>query len=61
MSHPPAMVDQRKVPIRHLQWNDIHNTHQHQRHLLPARALKVCDAAVAESPVLQCYLHVKHN
>ena len=29
--------------------------------LPPACALKVCDEAVADSPVLQCYLDTKHN
>ena len=55
------MADQRKAPVCYLQWNDIHYTHQLQRHLPPTQALNVCDAAVADSPVLQHYLHIKHN
>ena len=55
------MADQRKAPVCHLQWNDIHSTCQRQRDLLPARALKVCENAVADSPILQRYLHIKHN
>ena len=55
------MADQRKAPIHHFQWTNILYTHQLQRDLPPAPALKVCDAVVVESPNLQCYLHIKHN
>ena len=53
------MVDQRKDPKCHLQWNDVHTTLQLQRDFPPTLALKVCDAAVLVSPVSQCYLYIK--
>ena len=31
LSQTPTMVDQRKAPIHHIQWNDLHYTHQLQR------------------------------
>ena len=60
------MVDQRTAPVCHLQHSSILDECQLQRDLLPAHALKVCDAVVVDSPVLQCsisqhYLDVKHN
>ena len=58
LSQTQAMVDQRKAPIGHLLWNDAH---QLQRDLLPTWALTVCAATGADKPILQCYLHVKHN
>ena len=37
------------------------NERQLQKDLLPTLALKVYDEAVADSPVLLQYLHVKHK
>ena len=50
------MAVQRKAPMCHLQWNNIHNTLQLQRDLLPTHALKVFDRELVVSTVLQCYL-----
>ena len=55
------MADQRKAPVHNLQWNDIQYTCQLQRDLLPTHVLNVCYEAVVHSPVVQRYLHVKHN
>ena len=54
------MADQRKAPVRHLQWNDIHSTRQLQRFAACA-SLFHYDITVADSPVLQRYLDIKHN
>ena len=51
----PTMVDQRTIPVHHLQHSSILNDCQLQRDLPPNRALKVCDVAVVDSPILQCY------
>ena len=46
------MEDKKQTPVCLLQWNNIHNTYQ--LHLS-------CEEAVADIPILQCYLDVKHN
>ena len=55
------MADERTIPVRNLQCSSMLNEHQLQRDLLLACIVKVCDAAVTDSPILQRYLDIKHN
>ena len=58
------MADERKAPVRHLQWNDIHYIAIHtstSKRFAPSSPFVVCDMAVADSSILQCYLHAKNN
>ena len=47
--------------VRHLQCSSMINEYQLQRDLPPTHALKVCDEAMVDIPLLQCYLHAKNN